>query len=321
MKLLLAPMEGLADAPMRDLLCSVAGCDWAVAEFARVSATVLPARSFRRIVPELRNRSRTRSGVPVRAELLGSDPFAMAANAAALGDLPPAGIDLNFGCPAPTVNRHRRGAVLLEEPELLRRIASAVRAAMPAPMPLSAKMRLGLGDPASALNVARALADGGVDLLVVHARTRCDGYRPPAHWEWIARVAEVVPVPVIANGEVWTVEDWRRCREISGIADVMLGRGAVAEPFLVERIRGGGRFCAQHDWPRLSGLIASFWHDVKRRLPARHAPGRLKQWLNLLRRRYPQAQTLFVMVRGATEFGAIDLALAHCCSRPQALAA
>ncbi|MCB1917866.1 MAG: tRNA-dihydrouridine synthase [Rhodocyclaceae bacterium] len=321
MKLLLAPMEGLADAPMRDLLTAAGHYDWAVSEFARVSAAKLSARSFRRIAPELDHGSRTRAGAPVRVQLLGSDPACMAASAAELAALAPAGIDLNFGCPAPTVNRHRGGAVLLEEPELIHRITRRVRAAVPAAVPVSAKMRLGVEDPGRALDAARALAEGGVGLLVVHARTRQQGYRPPAHWEWVGRVADAVAVPVVANGEVWSVADWRRCRAISGVPDVMLGRGAVADPFLVDRIRSDRPFCADHDWPRLQRLIDAFWGDVQQRVPARHAPGRLKQWLNLLRRRYPQAGALFAALRAEASVEGVSRVLGGASGPRSALAA
>ena len=106
-RLLLAPMEGLADDVLREVLTRVAGYDHAVTEFVRVSGTLLPPRAFRRISPELLAGSATSSGTPVRVQLLGSDPVCMADNAAQLAALGPAGVDLNFGCPAPTVNRHR----------------------------------------------------------------------------------------------------------------------------------------------------------------------------------------------------------------------
>ncbi|WP_262192746.1 tRNA-dihydrouridine synthase family protein, partial [Escherichia coli] len=83
-----------------------------------------------------------------------------------------------------------------------------------------------------ALDCARALAEVGASQIVVHARTKVEGYKPPAQWEWVARVQEVVGVPVFANGEVWTLDDWRRCREISGVDDIMLGRGLVSRPGL-----------------------------------------------------------------------------------------
>ena len=311
-RLLLAPMEGLADDVLREVLTRVAGYDHAVTEFVRVSGTLLPPRAFRRISPELLAGSATSSGTPVRVQLLGSDPVCMADNAAQLAALGPAGVDLNFGCPAPTVNRHRGGAALLDEPELLYAIACAVRAAVPASIPFTAKMRLGVSDTAKALDCARALAAGGVAGLVVHARTKADAYRPPAHWEWVGLIADVVSVPVVANGEVWNEDDWRRCRSVSGAADVMLGRGAVADPFLVRRIRQGGEAPAERDaeWAELLPLIGEFWQRVLAKVEARHAPGRLKQWLKLLRRNFPQGEILYAAVRAKSDVASVSQVLA-----------
>jgi tRNA-dihydrouridine synthase C len=171
MKLILAPMEGLLDFTLRDILTRVGGVDRCVSEFIRITDQLLPPRVFTRIVPELGHGSRTPAGVPVRPQLLGSDPSCMAENAALLATLGPAGIDLNFGCPAKTVNQHRGGAVLLDEPELVGRIVAAVRRAVPASIPVSAKMRLGNRCDGPALDCARAIDEAGADELVVHART------------------------------------------------------------------------------------------------------------------------------------------------------
>lgn len=297
MRLLLAPMEGLADDVLRQVLTRAGGYDWAVTEFARVTGTCLPPRFFRRLSPELLRGGLTPAGTPVRVQLLGSDPSMMADNAALLATLSPPGVDLNFGCPAPIVNRHRGGAVLLREPELLNRIASTVRGAVPAGLPYSAKMRLGVDDPGRALECAQALADGGVELLVVHARTKADAYRPPAHWEWVARIKDAVTIPVVANGEVWSADDWKRCRSVSGVADVMLGRGAVADPFLARRIRSGTAPDRDAEWQELLALLGEFWEGVTTKLEARHAPGRLKQWLNMLRRNFAGAECLYSELR------------------------
>lgn len=296
-RLLLAPMEGLLDARLRAVLTRAAGYDWCVAEFIRVTDTLLPARTYLRVAPELRAGSRTAAGSPVRIQLLGSNASCIADNAARLLALQPAGIDLNFGCPAPVVNRHGGGAVLLDTPAALHEIAAAVSRVVAGRVPFTAKMRLGVRDTRPALDAARALADGGAGMIVVHARTKLEGYRPPAHWEWVARVADAVNVPVIANGEIWCVEDYLRCRAMSGCRDVMLGRGAVADPFLAERIRdhlaGRAVRAPADDWPRVVPLIADYWTRIRAVLMPRHAPGRLKQWLNLLRLRYPQAAVLF----------------------------
>ncbi len=300
MKLILAPMEGLADDVLRAVLTSAGGYDWCVTEFVRVSGTLLPHSHYRRVSPELKTGARTEAGTPVRIQLLGNDPDMLAANAAHLARLHPFGIDLNFGCPTPLVNRRRGGAALLDEPELLYRIAAAVRAAVPASMPVTAKMRLGIDDTSQAIACARALEAGGVNELVVHARTRADGYKPLARWEWVARIREAVKLPLIANGEVWTVADYRAIRAATGCDDVMLGRGAIADPLLARRIRGKAEEEAgDADWREIEAMLAGFWNRVQRKVLPAQSPGRLKQWLGLMQRRYPQAEQLFLAVREA----------------------
>ena len=114
MKLLLAPMEGLLDATLRDVLTRAGGLSRCVSEFIRVTDTLLPERVFFRVMPELADGGCTPAGVPVRGQLLGSDPVCLADNAARLASLSPHGVDLNFGCPAKVVNRHGGGAALLD---------------------------------------------------------------------------------------------------------------------------------------------------------------------------------------------------------------
>jgi tRNA-dihydrouridine synthase C len=315
-RILLAPMQGLADCVLRDVLTQVGGYDSAVTEFVRVSGTLLPPKTFRRICPELANGSRTKAGTPVVVQLLGSDPMCLAENAAQLALLAPAGIDLNFGCPAPTVNRHGGGAMLLADPDCLSRIALAVRQAVPKNIPISAKMRLGVSDKSLALDCALALEAGGMASLVVHARTRDEAYKPPAHWEWIARIREAVCVPVIANGEVWTTANYVSCRVVSGCEDVMIGRGAVADPFLARRIRalaaGEEPLAARDaDWLELLPLLAEFWRQVQGRVVASHAPGRLKLWLNALRSTFAAAEVLYWALRPLRDIDEINRLLEH----------
>lgn len=301
MRILLAPMEGLLDHMLRDTLTrpgsggQSSGIDACVTEFIRITSTLLPAERFYRVVPELRNQCRTPSGVPVRVQILGSDPVCMAENAAQIAALGAIGIDINFGCPARLVNRHGGGAALLKEPELMRAIVRTVRQAVPAPIPVTAKMRLGFDTPENALACAQALADGGAAEIVVHARTRADGYRPPAYWEWIARIRQHVRVPVIANGEVWTVEDARRCLDVSGCEDLMLGRGAVANPALAAMIRG--QRAGSLPWPEVHSLLQHFWLALENHIPERYRNGRIKQWLLHLGRTYPEAIEQFGLIR------------------------
>lgn len=293
--ILLAPMEGLLDHVLRDVLTQVGGVDRCVSEFIRVTDQLLPNRVFTRIVPELKNGGRTRAGVPVHPQLLGSDVNCLAENAARLAELAPEGIDLNFGCPAKCVNRHRGGAVLLDEPELIHAIVSAVRRAVPAGVMVSAKMRLGYHDDSRTLDCARAIADGGAAEVVVHARTKADGYKPPAYWERIAAVREAVAVTVIANGEIWTAEHAALARQRSGCEHLMLGRGMVADPGLALRVRGERD--AALPWAQLLPLMQDFFDQVRASVAPRHQGGRLKQWLHYLRRVYPEAEAAYAELR------------------------
>ncbi|WP_349571974.1 tRNA dihydrouridine synthase [Azotobacter salinestris] len=311
MQIALAPMEGLVDELLRDLLTRVGGIDWCVTEFVRVCDRLLPVAQFEKLAPEMRHGWRTRAGTPMHLQLLGSDPVCLAENAALATELGAPVIDLNFGCPAKTVNRSRGGAVLLDEPELLHAIVREVRRAVPAHVPVTAKMRLGYTRPEGALECARALVEGGAAQLVVHARTKVEGYRPPAHWEWVARVQEVVAVPVYANGEIWTLGDWQRCRQISGVEDVMLGRGLVSRPDLARQIAAirAGRAPEPLDWGAVQPLVSEFWLRARRRVAPRYAPGRLKQWLGMLARSYPEAAALFAELRRENDCARLDVRL------------
>ena len=293
-------MEGLVDAVMRDTLTRIGGIDRSVTEFVRVSECALPDKVFWRLCPELPLGSATPAGVPVRVQLLGSDPGLLgrcAARAAALGA---AGIDLNFGCPAKTVNRSRGGAVLLQEPELVGRIVGAVRAAVPRTVPVTAKMRLGYHDTELALDNARAIAAGGADELCVHGRTKVQGYGGQADWHAIGRIRAALGIPVVANGDVRSVEDYFRCREISGCDQVMLGRGLVARPDLARRIKQvlNGAEETPLTWSELLPEVVRYFEQVRAAVAPKHAPGRLKQWLALLGRHYPEARALFLQIRG-----------------------
>ena len=303
-------MEGLLDFVLRDVLTRVGGIDRCVSEFIRVTNTLLPERAFLRVVPELLTGGKTAAGVPVRPQLLGSDPECLADNAARVASLGADGVDLNFGCPAKVVNRHGGGAALLEDPELLFKIMQAVRRAVPAHQVVSAKMRLGFHDDRRAEDCARALEAGGAGEIVVHARTRADAYRPPAYWNRVADIAAVVKTPLVANGEIWTVQDAQACRAASGCHSIMLGRGIVTYPGLALAIRAthaseiaAGEFLS---WESLQPHLQTFWSVVRNTLERRQQAGRLKQWLNFLRHHYPQAQAAYDALKAVNDVQVID---------------
>lgn len=299
MRIILAPMEGLVDAPIRETLTTVGGIDHCVTEFIRVTQGMLPPRVFYKYAPELGHGCQTRSGVPVAIQLLGSDPGQMARHGARAVELGAGQVDINFGCPAKTVNKHKGGCVLMREPELMQGIAAAVRQAVPGHIPVTAKMRLGYDDRSMGLACAQALEAAGVAEVVVHARSKVDGYRPPAYWEEVARVREAVDVQIIANGEIWTVADYWRCREVTGCDDVMIGRGLIARPDLARQIRASqrGQVAQALAWPEVISLIEDYAAALQSRLEDRYVTGRIKQWLNYLRAGYGQAEALWPSAR------------------------
>ena len=233
----LAPMEGLMDGTFRELLTAIGGIDHCVTEFIRVTNQVYPEKVFHRFSPELRNGGKTKAGTPVHIQLLGNHPELLARNAAKAANMGAPAIDLNFGCPAKTVNRHDGGASLLKSPERIFKIVTAVRKAVPKEIPVSAKIRLGFSDTQLLIDNALAIETGGASEITIHGRTKTDGYKPPAYWDLIGNAKQHLRINVIANGEVWSIEDYSRCRTESDCEDVMIGRGMIRYPDLAKRIK------------------------------------------------------------------------------------
>lgn len=306
----LAPMQGLCDPVMRDLLTRIGGYHGCVSEFVRITHTIHGRAAWLRHVPELAHANLTPAGVPCAVQILGSDEAMMAQNACEAVRFGAAHIDLNFGCPAPTVNKHQGGAVLLKEPEKVYRIVRSVRQALPDTVVLTAKMRLGYDHTDLALENAQAAEAGGASLLTVHARTKAQGYRPPADWAWLPRIRQHIRIPVMANGDVFTLHDYHAIRQTSGCTHIMLGRGAVMRPDLARQIwryeQGLPIDEAQfHDeiitWIQLF-IDLCLQHEAQ----GKYAVARLKQWLGMMKTAYPEAETLFTLIRKETDIARIQ---------------
>lgn len=297
----LAPMEGLTDPLMRQVLTSIGNYDWTVSEFIRVTQHVLPAHVFYKFVPELLHKDdlkgKTIHGTPVHVQLLGSNPELMAGNAVKAVELGALAIDLNFGCPAKTVNNHRGGSVLLTEPETVYHIIKAVRQAVPSDTPVSAKIRLGYEDTSLTAEIGDAIQSANASWLTIHARTKTQGYKPPAYWELIAPLTQRLRLPMIANGEIWTLENALRCREQANTSHLMLGRGAVTRPDLVNQIKAfdNGERVENLTWQALLPLQIAFLQGEAR--SDNMMVGRYKQWLGMLTQGYDEAKILWEMVK------------------------
>jgi tRNA-dihydrouridine synthase C len=296
----LAPMEGVVDVYMRDLLTKVGGFDLCVSEFVRVNQNLFPASVYYRYCPELLTGGNTPAGVPVHVQIMGGEASVMAENAAFVAELGAPGIDINFGCPAKTVNRHDAGATLLQWPDRLNEIVAAVRRAVPSHIPVSAKMRLGFSEKSLALENALAIEEAGASKITIHARTKLEGYRAPAHWECLRPIVEKLKIRVVANGEIWTTEDYSRCLEISGCNHVMVGRGVIARPSLALEIGSLTTKDMQSyffPWQFILGLIEEYYDLTSSMQNENRQSGRLKQWIKLLGRTYAQSAELFTLIR------------------------
>ena len=317
MRVLLAPMEGVLDSLVRELLTSVNDYDLCITEFLRVVDQLLPAKSFLRLCPELRQQSRTSSGTLVRVQLLGQHPQWLAENAARAVELGSWGVDLNCGCPSKLVNGSGGGATLLKDPELIWRAAKAMREAVPAALPVTVKVRLGWDSGERRFEIADAVQQAGASELVVHGRTKEDGYRAEAiNWQAIGEIRQRLRIPVIANGEIWDWQSAQQCMAITGCDAVMIGRGALNVPNLSRVIKENA---PPMPWPQVMALLHRYTRLEKQGDTGMYHVARIKQWLGYLRKAYPQADTLFTRVRALKSSPEIAAEIDRQCQRSAVL--
>lgn len=220
-------MEGITHPAFREMLSARGGIGVVCTEFVRVTGAVPKPSLFRRhLVPA----SQSALSVQVMGNHVEHLAEASRLAAEAGADL----VDLNVGCPAPRVVKKGVGAAMLKDPELLSRVVGAMREATPGF--LTAKMRAGFDSADSAVGTAKRLEASGVDLLTVHPRRRSDFYRGVADWEVVRAIRRSVRVPVVGNGDVWFAADAFRMRQQTGCAGVMIGRGALRNPWIFQQI-------------------------------------------------------------------------------------
>lgn len=295
MRVLLAPMEGVLDSLVRELLSDVNDYDLCITEFLRVVDQLLPEKSFYRLCPELHNASRTPSGTRVRIQLLGQYPEWLAENAARAVALGSWGVDLNCGCPSKTVNGSGGGATLLKDPELIYRGAKAMREAVPAELPVTVKVRLGWDTGDRQFEIADAVQQAGATELAVHGRTKEDGYKAERiNWQAIGEIRQRLRIPVIANGEIWDWQSAQDCLRVTGCDAVMIGRGALNVPNLSRVIKYNA---PRMPWHEVVQLLARYVQLEKQGDTGLYHVARIKQWLGYLRKEYDEATTLFSQIR------------------------
>ncbi|QOI54054.1 tRNA dihydrouridine(16) synthase DusC [Rouxiella badensis] len=307
MRVLLAPMEGVLDPLVRELLSEVNDYDLCITEFLRVVDQLLPVKSFYRLCPELLNESCTPSGTRVRVQLLGQYPEWLGENAARAIELGSYGVDLNCGCPSKTVNGSGGGATLLKDPELIYLGAKAMREAVPADLPVTVKIRLGWDSLAHSLEIADAVQQSGATELTVHGRTKEDGYRAERiNWQAIGEIRQRLSIPVIANGEIWDYASAQRCMQVTGCDSVMIGRGALNVPNLSRVVKYNE---PKMPWPQVIALLKKYTYLEKQGDTGLYHVARIKQWLGYLRKEYSEATEVFTQVRTLNTSKDIALAI------------
>ena len=230
MGVFLAPMAGVTDLPFR-ILAKEYGADLGVSEMVSAQALLYDnQRTFRMLAVDQAER-------PVAIQLFGHDPGVMAEAAKIVYEhVSPEMIDLNFGCPTPKIVKNGDGSALMKNPALLSEIAAAVVRAVP--IPVTAKIRLGWDkDTINCLEVSERLEDAGVHWITVHGRTREQFYAGKANWDWIGKVKAARGIPIVGNGDIFSIIDAQNMVAQTGCDHLAIGRGAQGNPWIFGQIK------------------------------------------------------------------------------------
>jgi len=292
--LLLAPMAGLTHSALRRIMISFGGVGLLSTEM--LSARRLPTENPR-ISPYL---IRSEKENPLSYQLLTSTDTEIGRAVDKLHAFGADAIDLNMGCPSTAVGKFGAGVMLMERPDEARRIVAEARKRTT--LPLSAKIRLGLdGDITRLKGFCSMLESEGIDMLTVHARFKQEPFARNPRWAYIAEIKECIKIPVVANGGIFSIEDAEKCLRVSGADGLMLGRGAIAKPWLFAEI---ARSIFGVDVPApavfLPDVYASFTEALSTDYREIYRLGRLKAFTHYFAQNYKFGHSLACKVQSSS---------------------
>ncbi len=289
--LALAPMVGLSHSAFRLLLLELGGVGLFFSEMLAVSRLPIENET---VSPFL---CRTAAEFPFFYQIFVAPGQDIVPAVERLHSLNAQGIDLNLGCPAPTLRKQGAGSFM--SPELIKKSIATLRKATD--LVLSAKIRLGPTlDETALLDFCRMLEDEGVDLLTVHGRLQNEKFCRKPRWDWIGKVKDGVSIPVIANGGIFTVADARRCLEQSGADGLMLGRGAVCCPWLFADIARDVYGIEKREHPEKHEIYFRFVELLQQRFQPERRLGRLKQFTSYYAGNYQFGHHLAASVQNSS---------------------
>lgn len=224
----LAPLAGITDAPTRRI-CRRMGAALVYSEMVSGKGLYYNDKKTDRLLTVYEDEK------PVAFQIFGSEPDIIAYTARELDSRDNAILDINMGCPVPKIVKNGEGSALLKDPDLVYRLVQA--AVKSTSKPVTAKIRIGFdSDSINAVEIAKAVAAGGASAVAVHGRTREQYYQGNADWKQIEAVKKAVSIPVIGNGDIFTGEDGKRMLEETGCDFVMVGRGALGNPWIFKEL-------------------------------------------------------------------------------------
>lgn len=273
--LLLAPMEGVGDVCFRKAMASIGGFDEAVRDFLRV-----PKNAHVKSLASVYHPHEL-APIPLAAQLMGSDLELMAEMAKEIERRGAPRIDLNCGCPSNTVTGRGAGSSLLKTPDFLHQVAKSLVKAVSIPVTL--KMRTGFDDTSLFKENLLAAQESGVSYITLHARTKADGYTPPAKWDLIAEAKATLRIPLVGNGDIFTADHALKMLKETGCDALMIGRGSVINPFIFREIRS--RFTKepfQPKWEQLENYLKVYLEAIPKEMPIRNQISKLKQLMGYL---------------------------------------